>query len=396
MAIVNQIPDIVNDAVKDALGKTDGATEIDTTDIVSMGKALSAAEAYERFYSSLVNRVAQTVYFIRTYKTQSRSVLRDEHEYGAFIQKVYYEMPEAVDDPAWAIPNSSGSYIQASPYDVSNVVEVSAKLYGVQGVWSIEVIRPIEQIKTAFTSPAAMNAFIDGIYIAIENSYKIEEERLTALAVNTSIAKTLKEGMARNLLAEYNTQHSATLTPATALENLEFLKYVSKELSLTIDNMQRMSTVYNIDGYETFTDRDRMVVEVLSHFAVASDMYLQADTFHNELVKLPRYEKVAYWQASGKTFSFDDCSTISITHSDINDGEAVDQSGIIAFVHDYENVAAYFGKRSSWELVNQRSDVVIHGEKARKGYAIDSHANSVVFYIAAESTPVTPPTPSTP
>ena len=62
----------------------------------------------------------------------------------------------------------------------------------------------------------------------------------------------------------------------------------------------------------------------------------------------------------------------------------IKKSGIICFLHDTENVAAYFGNRSSWDVWNPRSEVAIHGEKARKGFAIDGHANSIVFYVADE------------
>ena len=152
--------------------------------------------------------------------------------------------------------------------------------------------------------------------------------------------------------------------------------------------MGKMSKVYNVDGYTTFTPRDRMVVEMLAEFASASDMYLQADTFHDELVKLPNYEEVPYWQGSGATFAFADCSKINVTHESLGDGETegsdtIEQGGIICFLHDIENVAAYFGRRRSWELPNPRSEVMIHGEKAEKGFAVDTHANSMVFYIAA-------------
>ena len=49
MAIIKQIASIVNDAVTDALG-TDAIKNISTTDFVSMGKAIDAANAYENFY----------------------------------------------------------------------------------------------------------------------------------------------------------------------------------------------------------------------------------------------------------------------------------------------------------------------------------------------------------
>ena len=79
MALVKQISQLVNDAVKDALGKNANLTILDTTDVVSMGKLISQYDAFEPFYKSLTNRIARTVYFVRTYEGRTRSVLRDEH-----------------------------------------------------------------------------------------------------------------------------------------------------------------------------------------------------------------------------------------------------------------------------------------------------------------------------
>lgn len=385
--LVKQIPTIVNDAVADALGKNSGVTNIDTNDFVSLGKAVEDYDLYEGFFSSLVNRLAKTVYFVRSYKGRTRSVLMDETEFGAFIQKVYYDLPDASDNPTWDIPNSSETYAQASPYDVEGTVSVSAKVFGGQGTWSIEVVRPMVQIRTAFNSLAEMNAFIDGIYIAIENSYNLEAERLTANAVNTAIANSIHGSKARNLLAEYNTLTEGTLTSAKALTDAGFLKFASMEISKTITNMTSMSTLFNTENYPTFTDKDNLVVEMLTHFSKASAMYLQADTFHDELVALPKYEEIPYWQSSGTSFAFDDCSKISITNkafanvSDNTTGK-IEQGGIICFLHDVENVGAYFGSRRTWEMPNPRQEIMIHGEKAEKGFAVDGHANAYVFYIA--------------
>ena len=380
-----QIKNIINDSVKDALGTNYAPTKTETSDVVSLGKQISNFNAYEGFFGALVNRIVKTVYFVRTYEGSERSVLRDEHEYGAFIQKVYYDLPDAVDNPTWNIPDSgTGLYTQASPYDVAAMVGVSSLIYGGKGTWSIEIIRPIEQIKTAFLDTESMMAFIDGIYVTVENAFKLEEERLVAQAVNTAMAASLDGGIARNLLAEYNDKYSQSLTVASALVSADFLRYASKEINRTVDNMGKMSTAFNKAGYPTFTSRDKMVVEMLAEFASASDMYLQSDTFHDELTALPNYEKVPFWQASGKNFAFADCSKINIEHDDLDNDIA--QDGIICFIHDIENVAAYFGNRRAWEMVNPRSEVVIHGEKAEKGFAVDSHANAEVFYLGTAGT----------
>lgn len=387
--LINQITNVVNDAVKDALGTSTAITALDSSNIVALGKKISDMDAYEPFFKSLANRIARTVYFVRSYSGSDRHILRDEHDYGAFIQKVYYKMPEAVDNPTYNFSGSDSKFQQVSPYDVETAVEVSSMIFGGQGTWSVEIIRPLEQVKQAFTSPSAMASFIDGIYVTVDNAYELEMERIVALADNTAMASAIAGGQGRNLLKEYNTAHTTTLTPAQALESADFLKYASMEINRTVDNMSKMTTVFNAKKYETFTPKDRLIMEMLSQFASASDMYLQADTFHNELVKLPNFEKVPYWQRPDKDFSFSACSSISVKNSQlanvgtIGEDGAFAQSGIIAFVHDEENVAAYFGERHSWELMNPRSDVMIHGEKARKGFAVDGHANAVVFYIAA-------------
>lgn len=382
--LVSQIKNIVNDSVKDALGQNYAATKVETTDVVSLGKAISSFNAYEGFFGALVNRIVKTVYFVRTYEGSNRSVLRDEHEYGAFVQKVYYDLPEAVDNPTWQIPDGNGDYKQASPYDVEGTIGVSALIYGGKGTWSIEIIRPMEQIKSAFLDTSSMAAFIDGIYLTVENAFKLEEERLVSQAVNTAMAASLDGGIARNLLAEYNDKYSQSLTKATALVSADFLRFASKEINRTVENMGKMSTVFNKAGYPTFTSRDRMVIEMLAEFASATDMYLQSDTFHDELTALPNYEKIPFWQTSGKNFSFDDCSKINIEHDDLDND--IEQDGIICFIHDIENVAAYFGNRRSWEVFNPRSEVMVHGEKAEKGYAVDSHANAEVFYLGTAGT----------
>lgn len=387
--LINQITNVVNDAVKDALGTSDSITALDSSNIVALGKKISDMDAYEPFFKSLANRIARTVYFVRSYSGSDRHILRDEHDYGAFIQKVYYKMPEAVDNPTYNFSGSDSKFQQVSPFDVETTVEVTSMVFGGQGTWSVEIVRPLEQVKQAFTSPSAMASFIDGIYVTVDNAYEFEMERIVALADNTAMASAIAGGQGRNLLKEYNTAHTTTLTPAQALESADFLKYASMEINRTVDNMSKMTTVFNAKKYETFTPKDRLIMEMLSQFASASDMYLQADTFHNELVKLPNFEKVPYWQRHDKEFSFSACSSISIKNTQlanvgtIGEDGAFAQSGIIAFVHDEENVAAYFGERHSWEMMNPRSDVMIHGEKARKGFAVDDHANAVVFYIAS-------------
>lgn len=389
---VKQITTLLNDVVEDLTGQSASIQTVDTSNLVSLGKAISDLNLYEGFFGSLVNRLAKTVYFVRVYDgAENRSILRDEHEYGAFIQKVYYTAPAFVDNPEYKIPQYTGggaidTYKQSSPYDVAATVTVNAMVYGAQGTFALEIVRPVDQIRSAFLSESEMMRFIDGIYVTIENEIKLAEEGLVNAAVSTAIAADINGGKVRNLLTEYNAIAATPITDEeVALTDTDFLKFASREIRNTIKYMRKMSTQYNVNGYKTFTDDP--VTEVLTCFASAMSTYLESDTFHKELVELPRYNEVPWWQFSGQSNGdFDDVSKISITNAafidaDTNPTGTITKDGVIAFVHDIEHVAAYFGHRRSWEKYNERDDVYVHGETARKGYAVDLNANGVVFMV---------------
>lgn len=394
--LVSQKYAVVNDAIADALGENASITELDTTGLVNFGSQLESMGLLEGFFGALANRIVKTIYFVRVYGERRRSVLRDEHEFGAFVQKVYYKMPDLVANPEYQIPQAPVSpataytYNQSSPYDVNTTIEVSCSVYGGQGTLALEFVRPVDQIRTAFLSEAEMIRFIDGLYLAAENKIKLAEEEVTDMAVNTAMAYDINAGLVRNLLTEYNAllpESAEPLTADAAMRDADFLRYAAMEIKQAIDFMGEMSVVYNAEGYETFTDRENLVVEMLSMFNAFSEVYLQSDTFHKELVELPRFEPVPRWQRLDNSVkqSFEDVSSINVSNDAINSGTAVEQAGIICFIHDVEHVAAYFGHRRTWEKYNERQDLYIHGDTMRKGFAVDGHANGLVFVVADES-----------
>ena len=380
MANVNQIYSIVNDSASEALGK--GAiTAKDTGTLVSLGNQVFSSDTNkEQFYKALTNRIGRTVIAVREYAAKTRAVKRDELEWGAIYQKISYKWKNATANASWETET------QANPFDVEIGTEAVQKLFSVIGTYSYEDSIPDYQLFTAFTSASAMGAYISGIYTNMKNALEVADENLANLAVATNIAGVLKKGKAtqkRNLLAEYKTvSGDTTITVANALTNPNFIKYATREIKTVIDNMTQMSTLYNAEAdIPRHTPSDKAVVEILGLFASASDTYLQADTYHKELVALPNYEKVVYWQGSGTGFAFEDVSKINITNANI-DTKAVAQGGILAFVHDIDSCASIIYRRRSHSIYNPRAERYNIFEKADKGYAVDLSENAVVFYIA--------------
>lgn len=376
---VNQIYAMVNDSAKEALGSKAIAVK-DAGTLVSLGDQIfQSSTDVEAFYKTLTNRIGRTVIAIREFEIANRSVMRDEMEWGVIYQKISYKLRDAVENPSWETAT------QANPFEVEPQTVAVQKLFSVISTFSYEDSIPDYQLYTAFTGPSQMGAFISGIYTNMYNALKLAEANTANLAVNTYMAGALKSEkttMARNLLAEYNKVAGTSLKVATALTDSNFLKFATKEINDVVKEMQAPSTVFNADGIPRQTTKDKMVVEVLGKFASATASYLQADTYHKELVELPRYEEVAYWQAPGTDYSFENVSSISVKHDKIASGAEVTQGGIVAFVHDYDAVASIIYRRRSNSIYNPRSERLNIFEKADKGYAVDLSENGVVFYIS--------------
>lgn len=381
MATVNQIYQLVNDSFAEAMG---GATMTakDTGSLVSMGDVVMSSEVnIEQFYKALVDRIGRTAIAIREYTPKDRSVKRDELDWGIVYQKISYKRHDAVANGSWEFS------AQADPFDIEPQTEVVQKLYSKIATWSYEDSVPDYQLYTAFTSPERMGAFISGIYINMRNALAVADENLSNLAVDTYMAGALagtNAAQKRNLLTEYNATLASTDTPltvATAMTNPAFIRFCTVQMSNTIANMRKMSQIFNASGIDRFTPEDKLVVEVLQQFASASKAYLQSDTYHKDLVALPRYEEVVYWQAPGKSFAFADVSSINITNAEIG-ATAVSQSGIIAFVHDYDAVASIVRRRRDHSIYNPRAERYNVMLKADAGYMVDMSENGVVFFIA--------------
>ena len=237
---------------------------------------------------------------------------------------------------------------------------------------------------TAFNSAAEMGAVIAGIYTNINNEYTMAKAALENLAVDTLIAGVIKKGKAtqkRNVLAEFNTANGTSLTAPQALKNADFIKYVNREIYTTIGFMQEANELYNLENIIRQTPKDKLVVEILGMYASASAVYLEADTYHNELVKLPRYEEVNYWQGMGTEASFEDVSTIKIKNTGIDAAE-ISQSGIIACIHDYDAVASFVDKPEVGSMANPRQRCLNVFYQAARNYGVDLSEKCVVFYMA--------------
>ena len=379
MSKVEQIYTLVNETAKESMGEKAIAVK-DVSSLIALGDSvLSSASDTENFLNTLVDRIARTVFSVRRYETDTEGMVRHPFEFGCIVQKIYVDMPEAKQNNSWEIGKEGYTPVFAP------VIKPTAKQKLFKGIttWEVDVTIPDYMLRTAFLNETSMATFIDAIFTAMDNMITLALENNANLTRASFIARKLKGGKpcgAINLLHEYNTLTSASLTVESAMMNAEFLAWASRAINLWVKRMSKMSVLFNEEGYKRHTPKDKIVVNLLQDFTSACDTFLGANTFHDELVKLPMYDSVAYWQGAGESFDFDDTSAINIK---IDENNTITKKGIIGIVYDYEAMGVTLNERRSTAERNNHDEYTNYYNKANIGYFNDMSENGIVFYLEA-------------
>lgn len=386
---IKQVYEFVNVATGEALGEGVVVNE-DLSNIVSIGEQVFNANAMDKYVKALVNRIGKVIFVNRVYQGSAPSVMMDGWEYGSVLQKVSAALPEARINETWELEDGQ-SY---DPHIFHKPKGVISKFYNDYVTFEIDMSFTEDQLKMSFTNATEMNGFISMLYTNVDNSMTVKIDELIRRTINNLIAETIyddfgastlntKSGAkAINLLYLYNNTVNAgntALTAARAITDPEFIRFAAYRIKLTHDRMRTMSKVFNVGEQPKFTPTDLGHIVLLSDFASAADVYLQSDTFHNELTKLPTAEVVTYWQGSGTDFAFNEVSKIDITSAG---GHAVETTGILGVMFDRWALGVTNVNKKVTSQWTPNAEFFTNFYKYKAGFFNDLNENFVVFFIA--------------
>lgn len=385
MPNVNQLYAVLNSVAAQALGSAAVAVT-DTRSMVALGDAvLSSGDNKDAFVGVLMDRIGRTIVSMRAYNPDGIDpLIKKPFEYGCVLQKIYVDLEDANANNEWNI----GSNEYAPSFAPVFKPDVRQKLFNGINTWEYDWSVPDNILKTAFISEENMSAFFASQAMAMDNSLKLSLENAGNMVRATGAAYHIENAgpTAINLLAEYLTIHqSSTLTEDTCLFDKDFLRYAAMRILNVTKYMRRMSRVWNLEGFARHTEKDLAIVTLLQDFDAAETMYLQSDTFHDELVALDGYNVVPYWQGAGTSstaYTFDELSAIKVKIKDGSSSKDVSQTGVVAIVHDVEALGTTLYEIEQSTQRNNKDRYTDYFTHANIGYFFDPSENMVVFYIA--------------
>ena len=389
----NQIYALINSMSDEIFGKA-AITVKDTATFLSWGSEALAENLIDQVYSKLIDRIGRTIILYDQLVEKNLIKRADTIEFGSILQTIETKNIATVKENQTWVTGSDGTISQVDPFSVieKDDTDLLVQYFGKRGTWEIDKVKYDYQLNDAFTSEASFSAFAEMITEDMYNGMTQAKNDLQHGVLSSAIASCVyagtketspKPAMARNLLHEFNTLTNATLTLATCLTNKEFLRYCAKEIWLSVKKLSDPSILYNELSAVKWTNEPS--VYALSNYTTASDAYLSADTYHKNLVSLPTYKELNFWQAQGTDSAFETVSKVAVqVHEGDADttGHAVEQSGIIAYVCDPWKQGYMFDRVRMKSIYNPASECTTYFNKADQGFFINRARNGIVFYLA--------------
>ena len=375
---VTQIKDLVNSSLKELNGTSELLNE-DLSNVVDVGTEIFDTENVDNFVKKLIDRVGSTVFNTRIYQGSAPSVLMTSWEFGSVLEKVDSELPDVEENDSWQLENGK----DYSP-NIFYQPKVSAKFFNSRVTFDIPISFTQMQVKSAFNSASELNGFLSMLMNNVQNAMTVHLDGLIMKTINNMTANILdkKQGLqVVNLLDGYNKTATTKLTAENALQNADFIKYANLIINTYRDRISKMSTLFNQGQKSKFTPQANQHLVILSDFASASKVYLESDTYHDDNVKISNYDVVPYWQGSGKTYSFDDVSSIDVAIKDGKTTKEVKANGILGVLFDTNAVGVTCQNQRVTTNYNPRAEFYTNFTKFDAGYYNDLNENFIVFTI---------------
>lgn len=392
---VKQISSILNDVFKEVTGQLvpqySGDDELppvaiiqeDLSDIVSVGSLVLDGSWKDNYVKALIDRIGREVFVDRPYEGYAPNVLRDSWEYGSIMAKYRCKIFEAKDNPAWNL--TKGQTVDQFQFVPP---EVTQKFYNHKSSWQIECSFTDVQLRESFTNPAAMNRFISMIETRIQTSKTIYLDSLVMRTINNYIGEKLyaQNGVV-DLLTGYNSVLDTPITAAEALRDKEFLRYAALTIALFVDRFRAPSVNFNIpddDGENvTFTPKTFAHLVLHSDLAKAMEVYLQSDTYHDDLVKLGEYETVPFWQIQGDAYQLANTSRIDakLASSTALSTKTINRNYIVGVLFDRDALGVLCENQRVNSAYNANGEYYTNFYKSDEEDFNDLAENGIIFVI---------------
>ena len=376
---VKQVYPIVNSVYEQMTGQS-AIQAVDTNSLVAMGQTLENLGKKDIWLNTLNKRIGKTIDGYRIYDNHFKDLYKDEITWGAYVQKLYCEMPEAKLDKAYDVGQMDG---QSVDQWIINNPDVEQKFFESETPYSFFITIQDAFLNEAFLSSFAMNGFIKYIFGAVKNKLELTLEELARMCVANYIIN-VKPQQQFHLVTMYNdTLPSVPVTTQTALADSDFLRWAIGMINTLCDFMENYSVSFNSEGKMRFTPARLQRLYLLAPFIGRAKTVVQYAAFNEKYVSVKPDNVVPYWQATknanNQNFKFETLSQIQGTNVS---GTQVTLNNVVGILFDRDAMGTFKQEEQVRTTpVNARALYYNTFWHCRQFWFNDLSENGIVFFL---------------
>ena len=372
---------------------SDGVTllENDLSNAVDFGRSIQNIYADDmRGYDLLLHKLPDQFNKIKTwakpYITYAPSVYMENETYGSIRAMYKTDYLPAVEADMWNVQDGA----DYSP-DVVSLPDTRTTFWN--GRFSSAVQHKTiftEQWESAFQTAQGLMEFVGMLEMARQNSHGRQWDNMIMTIFQALINMCFESGGMKDiqLLTEYNTKHSTSLTAAQAMENQDFIRYAIYRMSIVRNQMRALTSMFSRTGFLQQTPEDRQKVVYIADFASAAGVYLHdaPNQFNVGNLKIPNATTVPCWQGMGTAGDLADRMTVKGKITLQVNGSMVTYTntvpGVIGVVYDSVAMGISAYKHDITSHFIKRVHGTNYFDQMMGGFFIDPDLNSVIFRLA--------------
>ena len=323
---------------QEVTGQADVLKE-DLSNIVDVGTTLMDNQTYKDAYvRAMFNTIGRWEFVERPYVGAAPDIERKDWEWGSIMSKSRTKDTTPTTNPSWHL--EAGETVDQY---IFNPPEIQTTLFNEAVDWEIDVSFMNKQLKQSFNDGSTMDSFLSMIRSKVNEDQTAHIDELKMRAINNFIGYRIARNKGvYDVLSAYNARFSQSLSEYDAPYDKDFLRFYAYQILLYKSRMRRKSANFidNEAGYTSFTPEDYNRIVLLDVFGEAMKVYLQSDTFHDDMIKIGKYDTISRWQGTGMgvTYPFAEISQINIEVAGLSGSNTVARSGIAGVMFDRDAI----------------------------------------------------------
>lgn len=333
---VNQIYDLCNQIFQQMTGRTD-ITAVDSQSLVAMGTEVSNLGKNDLWLNTLARRIGLTIDSYRVYRNKFSDLYRTQVEWGAMVQKLTVEMPDAVADDMYKVGQMDG---QALDHYIINNPKAKQKIFDKETPYSFFITMQEKMLTEAFLNAGAMASFVNQVFGKVQNKIEVVLEDLARVAL-VNMMCNLSSKQEIKLVSLYNTKTGSSLTPKTALFDPAFMRFAIGTMNNIASKMETMSVLFNAEGYDRFTPQADQRFYVLADFITQLETVVQYAAFNPQYVTKSVDIAVPYWQGVKEGDDINDISVLSKVVGKVDNKTEKTIENVVGILFDREGIGTF-------------------------------------------------------